>query len=71
MIAYFYIIKWHDGSGQTSGVVKANGPEQAYKDVVALATKETSDRLYGGVPMQAGDIIEFTPVGEAVGDDDA
>lgn len=65
MIAYFYIIKWHDGSGQTSGLVVESRPEYAYKEVVKLATKETCYRLYGGVPMQAGDIIEFKPVGEA------
>lgn len=53
MKTFFYVIKWHDGSGQTAGLVEEGSAVDAFREVQKRAD-------YGN----DGDIIVFNKVDE-------
>lgn len=51
MKTFFYVIKWHDGSGQTAGLVQEGSAEDAFRELQMRAD-------YGN----DGDILVFNKV---------
>lgn len=63
MRIYFYLIRWNDGSGTTSGIVEAPAAFQAYKLVEGFTVGEGSGSHYS-MPHFVGCIEQFNFIEE-------